>query len=529
MKRTILFFLIIILTSATWAQDGKLQTKEPPSTIILPDIKLTIEDESEIPLFSNEKDLLSETSPEVKRIDIEELANTKVSEKIKLELLEDRKKEAFSLSTFKLYYGSFDNLIMDFNFGKSLGGLNYLITYLRNKRSSLSYQGTNYFNTDLALDDLNLDFIYGIGDESDLNATFGYYERSIGLHESTVNVNEKKLNIPAKIDFLYHGANNYKLSIGTYLNYLAMTHRTSTLELLDELWESGLNVKFDANWSQDNFFKAWGDFRFSSLLSNQTYEGGVNLIARFTLLKSIALELGGGMRAYSYDQLFFYPDLALIYKYSKILNLKVGVSGLQKTFNIEEILNHNQITLQQSDPEEKIEYRVSLNFSPVKFATLRASLGYQVYSSYLSLDYNSTQDLYEMNSISNVNVLESETILEFMLGERLALNMIYKYQIPDRDDLLFKARNTASVLLEFKHKEIGMEISSRLDYKDIEYITPGVYKPSVVLWDILFSQSVSPEILLDIKVNNILNQEDYEKINVPRGGVGVYGGIRILL
>ncbi len=529
MKKVLAVLILLSLYWSGYAQQKDSDTKEPPSKIVLPDIKLTIEDESEMPLFSNEKDLLSETTPDAKRVDIEELATTKVSERIKLELMEDRKKESFSLSTFKLYYGSFQNLIIDFNFGKSLGELNYLITYLRNKRDSLGYMGTNYFNTELALDDLNLDFIYGVGDTSDLNATFGYYERSIGLHSSPVNISEQKLHLPVKINLLYHGENNYKVTVGTYMDYLALSHKSTTTETLKELWETGLNAKFEANWSRDNFLKTDGDFHFSSLLTNQQYEGGLNLVARFTILRSLALELGGGLRLYTYKSLFIYPDLALIYKYSQIFNLKAGITGGYKKYDAEAILGHNQIDLTQADPEEKNDFRLSINFSPVKFATLRSALSYQVYHSYLNISYSGLTDLYSMQNLTNVNVLESETILEFMFGERLALNMSYRYRLPSRDDLLFFAPHTASILLEYKNQESGTEISTKVNYKDIEQVVSSVYQASAVIWDASFSQSLTPEIFLDLKVNNILNQNDYEKSQVPKGGFSINGGIRILL
>lgn len=530
MKRgLVLLFLISGLVTARAQVQPLPDTKEPPSTIILPDIKLTIEDESEMPLFSNEKDLLSESTPEAKRVDIEELATTKVSERIKLELMEERQKESFSLSTFKLYYGSFQNLIIDFNFGKSLGELNYLITYLRNKRSSLSWQGTNYFNTDLALDDLNLDFIYGLSQTSDLNATFGYYERSLGLHESSVNFTEKKLHLPAKINLLYHGENNYKLGFGVYLDYLALSHRTATTELLDELWEAGLQARLDANWSRDNFLRGGGDFHFSSFETNQTYEGGVHILARFSILRALALEAGGGLRIYSYQGMYFYPDLALIYKYSNVLNIKAGLAGSVRKYDAEQVLNHNQLDMTRVSPEEKMDYRVTVAFSPFKFATLRSALSWQDFDSYLGLDYQAGTDLYQMQALSNVSWLESETILELMFGERLALNMGYRYRLPSADDLLFFPRHTASLILEYRNQDSGTEFSTKLNYKDIEYILPSVFQASVVTWDASFSQSLTPEVFVDLRLNNILNMPDYEKSQVPRGGFGINGGIRILL
>ena len=173
------------------------------SKIIIPDIKLSIEDESKVPLANQKESILQGHPSNDVGIDIEELTKSKESDKFKSEMTKERSSGDFSLSDFKVYYGTYNNIIAEINTGKKSDNLNYIFTYLRNMRDNTGYQGAAYFNTSLNIDDFNGDIIYSVNSNIDITGSFGYYDRSIGLYTNISNVNETKKDVPFSLGALY--------------------------------------------------------------------------------------------------------------------------------------------------------------------------------------------------------------------------------------------------------------------------------------------------------------------------------------
>src|SRR5271157_2676180 len=103
-----LFFAASIASSETNSSTNELLQESGNSKIIIPDIKLSIEDESKVPLANQNESILQGHPSNDVGIDIDELTKSKESDKFKAEMTKQRQNEDFSLSSFKLYYGAYN-------------------------------------------------------------------------------------------------------------------------------------------------------------------------------------------------------------------------------------------------------------------------------------------------------------------------------------------------------------------------------------------------------------------------------------
>ncbi len=535
MKKFFFLFTALIFCSVIlYAEDTNTTKKElleekDNSKIIIPDVKLSIEDESEVPLKNDNGSILTNRASDYGRIDIEELSKTKASDKFKSEMLKERKKEDFSMSTFKMFYGLYDNIIAEMNTGKRSGNFNYLVTYLRNTRGNVGYQGQSYFNTEMNIDDLNGDLIYSVSSNLDLTGSFGYYVRDIGLFTNETNITETKKNVPLRLGTLYNFNINTTLKGSAYYNYLDLTHKMISGYDTKNLWEAGCDIDFESNWSRDNFLKLSGKYSYSSFSNDILHFGRFSVLNKFPVFSNISFQAGLEFDVYNYKGFFWYPNIMLFYKYSGILSMKAGLYGEQNNLSLEKLVNENQIDYRFTYPEEKWVYLYSIQYSPVQFINLRGNASYQQYYSYMNYAYMPESGLYSFSSISNVNVLEIEGILELIAFDSLILNASYIFRLPSETNLLFFSQNQVSINVEYNYADWGFTAGTRLTYKDSQKYQTDAYFDPRLIWDISLSQAVSKDISIELLFKNILNQNNFERPDIPAGGFSVNAGVRIIL
>jgi hypothetical protein len=499
--------------------------------IILPEVELRIHDESEIPLQEHTAVSLGEESPLlVDLVDFDSLYTARMTERIILDLTDSRKELGFSLSTFQLFYGRYENLFLDITLGKSVNSLNYLVNYLRNKRSATGYNDETYFGTEFNVDDLGLDFIISLSERTSLNANVGYYDRRLGLYDSPYNIAESIVNFPIGFAFTFNVDKVSQLKAELGYKNLLMTHTLFTHEYRSQyLWELDGKFEWLAHWSKDNSLKAGVEYSYLSFEDADKHEGYIYAVNRLSIIPLLSLDVGGHVYVYSDKPVHFYPEVFLHFRFETLGNIKVGINGIKETFFIDNIIAENQIMFADTLPEEAWVYMVSMNITPVKILTLRLNASYNTYASLMGYAYNEARDLYMPFAHTNVNVFQTEVVLETSIAERFIAYISYKFRLPDKDDILFFTKNTATAGIEYTNPDWGFMGRTFLTYKDVYLALPENEYPSYVNWNIYLSKSISKEFFVEVRFNNILNMDIFEKPRVPFGGFGYYGGVKILL
>jgi hypothetical protein len=499
--------------------------------IILPDVDLRIDDESEVPLKDQTNSSLKDNAADYGKIDMEELSRTKVSDKFKNDMQDERRKEDFSLSSFKFYYGLFQNFIADINIGKSSGGLNYLLTYLRNNRGSSAY-GTNvYFNTEQEIDDLNLDMIWTLGSNLDLSGMVGYYVRNNGLFTNLQNVSETKMNIPVRLGMLYNTSYNSSLKLTADYDNLLLSHKLTGGYSQKYLWDAGLSADFEANWSKDNFLKMSAQYQYGSYDSDIVHFGKMKFLDKFPILSVVSLQVGAEVDLYNFKGIFWYPNVMAFYKYSDVITLKAGVYGEQANLSVDRYVNENQIDYRLSSPEEKWIALFSAVYAPVRWMKFRGGVSYNHYLSYVNYAYVPATDLYVFSPMTNVGVVEASAGFEMIAFENLTLNASYQLRLPFSANLLFFNYNSASFEAVFRYPDWGFEVSTKFTYRDrVQYNDQALayFEPALV-WDFAASQALGKDVFIEVKLNDLLNQPVFDRPDMPAGGFHFIAGVRILL
>ncbi len=531
--------LLCILSNAFTDSDtntgkNELMQENKNSKIVIPDIKLSIEDQSRAQLTNNEDNQSNNIDEDFGEIDMKELTKTKISEKIKSEITEERKKEDFSLSAFKFYYGRYENFLAELNAGKKTGNLNYLITYLRNKRASAGFNNTNYFNTELEIDDLDADFIYTFSKNIEFNSTIGYYVRDIGLFTNAGILSENKQNVPVRLGAVYNIDLNSSIKADTGYNYLELNHKIPDGYQPKTLWDYYLDADYEANWSRDNFLKVSGNYTYSIFSNDILQYGQLNAVDKFPLSSIFSIQGGLNFDLYSYKSFFIYPTLLGFYKFSDQLNFKLGLSGEQKNITPDDYRNENQIDYRPVDgpppfSEEKWTALSGITYLPSQSVTLRCNINYDYYNSFISYTNNTDNGLYSFISITNLGILEADLSADWSPVENLTFKAEYTYRLPSLENMFFFYKQSASLNIDYKYPIWDIEASMRLTYIDKTFYDPVNYFDPEWIWDISLSKSLAKNIYAEIKLNNILNMNYFDRPCMPAGGFTFNAGIRIIL
>ncbi len=499
-------------------------------TIVLPNIDLSIEDESEVPLKNQDQKLSEDQAPDLTHIDIEELANSRVSEKIKSELENERDDEQFSLSGLRLYYGTYGNLTADINLGKSIGRFNYLVTYLRNKRESTGFNGINYFNTEMSVDDLSVDLIWSLGDQLDLHSTLGYYGRVTGLYTNEINLSANLVHFPLELGLLYRPDMNSQLSLEMNGQILSTSFKQTNNYVKRFFWNAGVHTAYQVNWSRHNFLKADLKYLYGQFISSNLNEVKISVVDQFPVLSFLALEIGAGGALSTDDDFFWYPHLfAIIYPF-KELNIKAGMTGLRHRFSIEDRINQNQTFFDLVLPERGWLGRVQVAYSPLNHLTFRVASEYDSFKRYLNRNYHSDNGIYQVEPLSNVTLLRVTPSLETMIADWLVLTLSYTYtSSPQWENLLFVHHHLFFADLVMKYNPWGSEWDTRLSWQDETQDRAGSVRGSELVWNFNYIQKINRQFYFELRLSNLLNQEVFEENQLPKGGFNLYGGLKILL
>ncbi|NPV00088.1 MAG: hypothetical protein HPY53_01785 [Brevinematales bacterium] len=532
MKRSIITvaFFIAFGVITLFSQSG-------PGTgqIILPDPEITIEDKSKIDFIESGDTSLTDMGMNLTGIDLEELATSRISEKIQSLLLPDfdgntnKALSLNSLSYFRLFYGRYDNLLIDFNLGKSAGVMNYLITYLRNKRGGAGIGSDTYFNTEMTIDDLNAGFLFSISDKLDLNLNMGYYERVNGLYLNPFFLQESKLSVPVKAELVYHIDMVSRLKMQIFYQGLWLAHKSLTNSLGSIFSEAGINLFFQSNYSKDNYFKLTAEYFMFSQETNRKHQFAFSGLDRFPIIKGISLEVGAHLFVYSEKPVFWYPDASINIQISNFMSISGGITGKQDAFAINEIIANNQLDYTNVTPLERWTYFGMIDIFPFKASKLNLTASYHTYGNFMSWVYSGARDLYFPAILTNIQMGELKASYEMLITENLMLNISYTYFLTSSTNLLLWSRDTGSISINLTVPAWGFVAQTKAAYRSEMLVIPGVTIPYTVTWDLQLSQAINKEIYLQLDLKNLLNMAGYEKIHIPNSGFSYNFGVKILL
>lgn len=503
---------------------------EPGNTIILPDVQLTIQDDSSVPLLERTNATLDDDIVSIGSVSLEDLAASEVNERIRSQFVEEQRRGNFSLSSFKLSYGRYEDMQIDINLGKSIESLNYLINYTRNKRKSIGFDTNNYYNTELELDDLKLDFLYAAGEKLDLNLSLGYFDRSLNLFTNSLVQTEFKMHVPLGFETTYYLNMNSRLIGNVGYDYLQLDHKLSAGNYEREgFGEFHFKGAYEGDYSRDNSFKASLEYRYGSYAGNNLHEGSIRVLDKFPIVESLAMEAGAGVFLYNYAPVFWYPKAFLYYKYSNVFSFELGIEGIEKNFDIDEMLKSDQIYWTNSSPNEYWNYKAAMSVSPSKYFTVRLEAAYEDYFSYLDYRYDASRELYAPVDVTNVGILHAKAGFEMLVKESFSVHADYEYEYSTVTNLLFFSPHTASLSVEYKSADAGFRISTVVAYKHFRFLTGSLQASPYVDWSAQVSKSLTKDILIELDADNILNEKILDRLDVPESGFSYHAGVKILL
>jgi len=498
--------------------------------IVFPNVNISIEDQSEFTLNNGTTNLELNNVPDVAQVSPEELSSNVENSIFRGEtgVFSNRN---FSLSSFSLLYGSFEDLTADLSIGKHDGKLDYLITYYREGSDSPEWQSNTYFNTEKSSDSFGADFIYSLSKELTLNLDTAYNDKSTGLFTNQLNMTEYQTYAPINIGAVYSFDVNSALRGGLDYQYLEIKHKLENGYSNTILNETGADIDYEANFSRDNFLIANLSYNLNSCYTD-IMEGFKTIIKdKFPILPNFSVEAGGGFFFYNYKGFFWYPDLTLFYRPASIVTFSAGITGSQKDLSASEFYAENQIEYSTPVPEEKWSApSLALDYNPLPYLSLHAGAAYNWYNSFNTYSLDQSSGLYEFQSITNIQAAELTLGADFKVYEAFSLSASYSFKQPlNATNLLFYDSQDASIEASYISTPIGLTVESGLDYKDMEYYTQTLCFPPALIWNFSASLGISKNILAELSIDNILNDELFDRPDIPLGGTRINSGLKILL
>lgn len=529
MKRLIpLLILTLGCCASLYAENPSPDLLSSPASddrIQLPDVQYSITDESAVPLDPASSNGLRDAAPDYGRIELEELSRVRATERLFADAAQDRKKDNFSLSSFKLYYGLPDQLMAELNAGKRMGNLSYLLSYLRNRRSNVYDNGQESYNTALEVDDLGFDLLWNPLAQLDLSWIGGYYSRSLGLSDSPYFLTESRRYVPMKLGAVWGIDTTSRLKFQAEGSYLLSDHENTATVSRSEIWEGRVQAGFEANYSRDNFLKIRAEYGYLGA-TNLRHSGYVSVVDRFPL-GQYSLQVGGETRFYSDRSFFWAPNLFLNYRPTNGILLQAGVSGDSSEILSDKLLAQNQIEPVAGAVLHEWQILAQGIWQPLVWLSFRGNVVYHAAESYPGLVYDSSSALYRYENITNVQYPSAEAAMEISPGEDLNFSLSYQFRY--QTELLFFPMHRVKLAFDWKIPSWGFQMQIKLGY-DSEFLEDADVR-AAASWplDITLTEALSKDVFIELKGNNLLNQELSEKPLVPKGGVNGSLGIRILL
>ncbi|MCX7882135.1 MAG: hypothetical protein N2314_02810 [Brevinematales bacterium] len=507
----------------SWAQENV------SSTIVLPDVKIVLEGDTSIPLQDQTNLSLSGQEIDFGRVDLAELSRLRKSEYYKIELTNQRRSPSFSLSSFRLFYGTSDNLFSDITIGKRVDALNYLVSYLRNSRGSLTLSNEKLYNTELKVDDINVDVIATLSPKWEVQTEVGYYARELGLYTNARVLSEQMRYFPARVGLSFIPDTYSLFTLSMEGNYLERNNKLLVSGYTNQVfYHFSPSFSYEANWAKDNFLRLDGRYMYV-FQESIFHEGDVGFLDRLNLLTSLSLDVGARVYFSSLVPFFWYPLVMVRYRYTDVFVFTVGMDGERKRLLGGDIVEENQYFFTSATRYERWTPQIGVQYIPVESFSVKGSLLCHFYGTYALPVYRADLDMFTHEERTNVSVGEAEVSVGWSPLKTLGGKVTASYVLPFSPDMYEIGGLSLSALLEWKWQEIGLITTLRGKYYPKTRTAQGTELPDAVVVSAGLSQQLGRDFYLELSVENLFNQNHFRRPCVPEGGVQVIGGLRILL
>jgi len=499
------------------------------STIVLPDVKIVLEGDTSIPLQDQTNVALSGQDIDFGRVDLAELSRLRRTEYYKTELAGQRQSPSFSLSSFRLFYGTSENLLSDMTVGKRVDKLNYLVSYLRHSRGSLLLTNTRLYNTELKLDDINVDVIMTLSPQLEWQIEIGYYDREMGLYTNAWALSEKVRYFPARVGLSWTPDTYSLFTMSFEGNYLERENKLlSTAYTNFVFYHFSPSVLYEASWAKDNFLRLDGRYLYS-VQDRLFHEGEVGFLDRMNVLSSLSLDVGTRLYFSSRDPFFWYPLVMIRYRYTDRFVFTAGIDGERKRWLGGDMIEENQYLFTTAVHYDRWTPQASVQYIPAEGFSLKGSVAYQFYSAYPSPLYLAQNDMFTYEQKTNVSLVETGVSLDWSPVKSLMWKTTASYVVALSREVTEVSPFSLSSLAEWKWQEIGLTTTLKGVYYPRVRTASGADLPDAILVSAGLSQRIGRDFYLEVVVENLLNQNHFRRPCVPEGGLQLMGGIRILL
>ncbi|MFN4216136.1 MAG: hypothetical protein ACK4HQ_01850 [Brevinematales bacterium] len=521
--RKYIILLIVFFTTFCWSQETV------SSTIVLPDVKIVIEGDTSIPLQDQTNLTLAGQEIDFGRVDLAELSRLRKSEYYKVELTNQRRLPSFSLSSFRLFYGTSEHLFSDITIGKRVDRLNYLVSYVRSSRGSLVLSNERLYNTELKLDDINVDVIATLSSQWELQTEVGYYGRELGLYTNSKALSEQMRYFPARIGLSFIPDMYSLFTVAVEGNYLERNNKLLNTAYTNQLfYHFSPTISYEANWAKDNFLKI--DGRYLYLFQDTLFqEGDIGLLDRLNILASLSLDVGTRVYFSSRDPFFWYPLAMIRYRYTDVFVFTFGVDGERKRLVGGDLIEENQYFFTTAVRYDRWTPQVGLQYIPSDGFSLKGTLLYHFYSAYGLPVYLVDMDMFTHEIRTNLSVLATEISLDWRPFKMFFVKTIASYTLSLSPEMYEVGGLGLSSLLEWKWQEIGLTTTVKGTYYPKTVVASGVELPDSLILSAGLSQQLGKDFYLEISLENLFNQNHFRRPSVPEGGFQLVGGLRILL
>lgn len=521
MKKRFVIFMIpfCLVINPLFAKEFD-ETNSQRGKIILPEVDISIKDESEKEISTNK---VSEKTDR-RSIDIEELSKIQMSRKFKEEIKEKVDKD-FLISMVQVAYGSYGNFLIDMHLGKGMKNVSYLVSYLRNTRDSIGIDTNIFYNTERAIDDLLVEISYNTDGGFSFSGEGGYYNRSIGLFTNREVLSEAKMYIPSKFKMTYTGEEFPSIDLGLNFSYLNLKHKIRDGYSSTNLFETLANISLEKVWGRDNFLNGGIKYLF---FYDSYVENSFELLVRdrFPLLSFLSLQFALDLYFYSKKTFFWVPEVYLFYKPDEKFNVKTGLGGASEFDKISKLLEANQIYYEDYLPQEKWYYMAGIYYRPLEYVNFGFEAFFDYYYSYRNSELDENVGLYRIVNLTNVEMMSLSPFLNLIFLEDISFSFGGKISYFDYEKIFLLPAYEVYLNAGYFIRKIGLNLESRLKYVSERRLSKDIVGKPFWKLDFSISQKVKDYFQLYLDLNNLLNCEIFDRVYVPEGGFSFNAGLK---
>lgn len=495
--------------------------------IELPDIELTIKDQSVLNTISTENALLKDRNPKFQEVYLEELNNTKIQDASFLATYSQR--NYFQYSSLKLLYGSYDSTYIDFLSQNLVNNLFYRIYYDGHYRDNAEYKSFTYPNTTQNSNTVAMNFAYTLSNVI-FDFDFMYQQFKVNFDNISQNMHYIPIDFQAKYWLNEYSHITMGLDLGATI--LALKDIKSITIQDTFLLDSDFNFSYSVNpvaWNYINIEAryALNHYGQTSNVKQRTVNTGYfKFISDFYLGKGFIINAGGVLVTPSIDKIYGWPELRLAYNYLNIFMMDIKISGDFNVNNAKSVSKERQFYSVNPSPEAKWVYASSITIKPSPYIWFGSSIEYNQYRSKRIYEYNKKDNIYQFTSVAHVDILGIGAVLSLEYPKIFELTGHYTYQNIPQTWLLFTPHKF-DITLGLGYKPVGFWFETEFIFYASRKLHIQEQAPLIALLNISITQKVHKIVSLSLEINNILDQNIQFLAGTYYGGVQAYGGVQL--